>query len=317
MLTKDMPITCAVKHITGPAGTKVMLTVRREDQRRTRQITITRAKITVPTIRGWQRNEEGRWQYLVDEQDKIGYVRLTGFSEKTARDLEETLNSLEASGVRGLILDLRFNSGGFLESAVEVSDAFLDEGLIVITRPRFGIPIYTAAHSKGTHPDYPLVVLINAGSASASEIVAGALADPAHGRATLVGERTHGKGVVQGITRYPGEGAQLKYTMAYYHLPSGQRVKSKNEAEKENTKDWGIGPGITVEMRSDELRGMFDVQRDNDVLVRAGHDNAAAPLKKHTLKESVDADPQLATAILVIKSKLIREQAHVARRKAA
>lgn len=317
MLTKDMPLACAVKHITGPAGTKVMLTVRREDQRQTRQITITRAKITVPTIRGWQRTDQGKWQYMVDEQERIGYVRLTGFSEKTSLDLEETLNSLEASGVQGLILDLRFNSGGFLESAVEVSDAFLDDGLIVITRPRFGIPIYAAAHSKGTHPDYPLVVLINAGSASASEIVAGALADPAHGRATLVGERTHGKGVVQGITRYPGEGAQLKYTMAYYHLPSGQRVKSKNEAEKENSSDWGVSPGITVEMRSDELRGMFDIQRDNDVLVRAGHDNAAAPLKKHTLKESVDADPQLATAILVIKSKLIREQTHVAWRKAA
>jgi carboxyl-terminal processing protease len=307
--TKDMPLLCAVKRITGPSGTNVKLGIRHEGEQQAREITITRAKIIVPTIRGRQRAEEGKWQYMVDEQERIGYVRLTNFAEKTASELEEALNSLEASGMRGLILDLRFNSGGYLDSAVEVTDEFLDEGLIVITRPRFGIPTYAAARSKGTHPNYPFVVLINAGSASASEIVAGALADASHKRATLVGERTHGKGVVQGITHYPGEGAQLKYTMAYYHLPSGQRVKSKEEAEKEGTKDWGIGPDVAVELRSDELRKMFDVQRDNDVLVKAGHDNAVSPLKKHTLEQTVEADPQLATAILVLKSKLIREQA--------
>jgi carboxyl-terminal processing protease len=305
--TKDMPLPCAVKRITGPAGTNVRLVIRHEGEQQAREITITRAKITVPTIRGRQRTEEGKWQNMVDEEERIGYVRLTSFGEKTASDLEAALNSLEAAGMRGLILDLRFNPGGIFDSAVGVTDEFLDEGLIVITRPRFGIPAYAAAKSKGTHPNYPMVVLINAGSASASEIVAGALADASHRRATLVGERTHGKGVVQGITHYPGEGAQLKYTMAYYHLPSGQRVKSKEEAEKENKKDWGIGPDVTVELRSDELRKMFDVQRDNDVLVKAGHDDAVSPLKKHTLEQTVKADPQLATAILVVKSKLIRE----------
>jgi carboxyl-terminal processing protease len=198
-----------------------------------------------------------------------------------------------------------------------VADDFLNDGLIVITRPRFGIPTYAAAHRKGTHPDYPMVVLVNFGSASASEIVAGALADPSHGRATLVGDRTHGKGMVQGITHYPGEGAQLKYTMAYYHLPSGQRVKSRQEAEKEGTHDWGVGPDVGVELRSDELRKVADVQRDNDVLVKAGHNSAAVPLKRYSLKQTIEADPQLETAILVIKSKLIREQVRLTAKKAA
>jgi len=315
--TKDMPLPCAVKSITGPAGTKVVLTIRREGELQSREITITRARIVVPTIRGWQRDDEGRWQYIVNEEDKIGYVRLTGFSEKTASDLEEVLESLEGSGMRGLILDLRYNSGGYFDSAVEVADDFLDDGLIVITRPRFGIPTYAAAHRKGTHPNYPIVVLVNFGSASASEIVAGALADPSHRRATLVGDRTHGKGMVQGITHYPGEGAQLKYTMAYYHLPSGQRVKSRQEAEKENTQDWGVGPDVTVELRSDELRKISDVQRDNDVLVKAGHDDAAVPLKRYSLERTIEADPQLTTAILVIKSKLIREQVRLTAKKAA
>jgi carboxyl-terminal processing protease len=307
--TKDMTLPCAVKYITGPPGTKVTLMVRSEGEQQPRQITITRAKITVPTIRGWQRTAEGKWQHIVDEQERIGYVRVTSFTEKTASDLENTLKELEASGIRGLILDLRYNSGGLFESAVEIANKFLNDGLIVITRPRFGTPVYSAAHSKDTHPEYPLVVLINPGSASASEIVAGALADPRQRRAMLVGERTHGKGVVQGITHYPGEGAQLKYTMAHYYLPSGQRVKSQEEAEKEGTKEWGIGPNITVELRSDELRKMLDVQRDNDVLVKAGHDNAVSPVKRHTIEQTLKADPQLTTAILVIKSKLIREQA--------
>ncbi len=122
------------------------------------------------------------------------------------------------------------------------------------------------------------MILINSGSASTSEIVAGALADPAHERAILVGTRTHGKGSVQGITYYPGGGAQLKYTMAYYHLPSGQRVKSRDEVEKEGRKDWGVGPDVEVNLNSDELRQMLEAQRKNDVLAQTHRDSdKAAP----------------------------------------
>jgi carboxyl-terminal processing protease len=310
LLTKDMPLSCAVKHIKGPAGTKVKLTVRRIGEQQTREITITRAKITNPTIRGWERTPRGEWRYVVDENERIVYVRIMGFSEKTASDLESVLDSLEAAGMRGLILDLRGNSGGFFESAKVVSDMFLDDGLIVITRSRYGPPSYEVARKRGTHPNYPMVVLTNAGSASASEIVAGAFADPLHKRATLVGERTHGKGVVQGVTEYP-EGAQLKYTMAYYHLPSGKKVKSKEEAEKDKSYDWGLAPNVTVELRSDEFRKMYDVQVDNAVLVKAGHDSEASPVKKHSLEQTIESDPQLETAILVVRSKLIRAQARL------
>jgi carboxyl-terminal processing protease len=306
--TKDMSLMCAVRTITGPAGTKVALTIKRPGEEKTKDITITRARIVVPTIRGWQRTASGKRLYMIDEESKIGYVRITSFSSGTADSLEKVLTELEAQGLRGLILDLRFNTGGLLDSAIAVTDKFIEEGLIVSTRPR-GLWTYISAHKEGTHPNYPLVVLINSSSASASEIVAGALADERHERAILVGERTHGKGSVQGVTHQPGGGAQLKYTMAYYHLPSGQRVKSKEEAEKEGTQDWGIGPDVAVELRSDELRKMNDIQRDNDVLVKAGHDEAVSPLKKHTLEQTIEADPQLATAILVMKSKLIREEA--------
>jgi len=309
--TKGMSLMCAVKNITGPAGTEVVLTVRGPDSKESRDITITRAKITVPTIRGWQRTRAGKWLYMIDEERKIGYVRLTGFDERTSANLEKVLLQLESQGMAqgGLILDLRFNTGGLLDSAVEVADKFIKEGMIVSTRPRFPPSYsYKSAEKDGTHPEYPVVILINSGSASASEIVAGALADEEYNRASLVGERTHGKGSVQTITSYPQNGAQLKYTMANYYLPSGQKVESRETMEKLGREDWGIAPDIEVKLRSDELKKLLDVQKDNDVLVKADHDIDTGPLKKHTIEETLAADVQLAVGVLVIKTKLIEAE---------
>ncbi len=312
--TKDMTLICAVHKITGPKGTDVSLTIKRPGEEKTKDITLTRDKITVPTIRGWQRTESGDWRYMVDEAHKIGYIRLTSFSAESSADMEKVLLELETEGLKGLILDLRFNTGGLLDSAVAVTDKFLDDGLIVKTQPGPGFgkwPSYSTAHKSKTHPNYPLVLLINSGSASASEIVAGALADKAHNRAILVGTRTHGKGSVQGITHYPGGGAQLKYTMAYYHLPSGQRVESQEAMKKLGRTDWGVGPNVEVEIRSDELKEMIDVQRDNDVLVQAGRNPPAADrpeLKKHTIEETLTSDPQLAVGLLIVKTELIKTQ---------
>jgi carboxyl-terminal processing protease len=249
---------------------------------------------------------------MIDQKNKIGYVRLTSFASESAASLEKVLLQLESRGLRGLILDLRSNSGGLLDSAVAVVDKFIDEGLIVKRQPGFGrMPIYEDAHRKNTHPNYPFVILINSGSASASEIVAGALADKKYKRATLVGTRTHGKGSVQGITGYPGEGAQLKYTMAHYHLPSDQRVESKDAMKKLGREDWGVGPDVEVELKSNEIKKMIEMQRDNDVLVQANHNNANHKQNKHTVEETLEADPQLAVGLLVVRSKLIQAEAPV------
>jgi len=312
--TKDMSLFCAAKKIKGPAGTKVKLKVRRssDDKKvddKLFDVTITRDTIIVPTVRGWQRSQAGKWLHMIDEKNKIGFVRLTSFSSDTASGLEKVLFNLENRGLKGLILDLRFNTGGLLDSAVDVVDMFVEEGVIVRRQSGFGrMPIYETATKKGTHPNYPLVILINSNSASASEIVAGALADKNYKRATLVGTRTHGKGSVQGITPYLGGGAQLKYTMAYYHLPSGQRVESRVEMEKLDKKDWGVAPNVEVELRSDELKKMIEVQRDNDVLVKANHDGANDDFKKRTIEETLAADPQLAVGLLIIQSKLIQDE---------
>jgi carboxyl-terminal processing protease len=312
--TKDMTLTCAVHKITGPKGTKVTLTIKRPGEEGTKDITITRDRIIVPTVRGWQRTDAGKWLYMIDEGNKIGYVRLTSFSAGTASSLEKVLVELEAEGLKGLVLDLRSNTGGLLDSAVAVADKFVEKTdekeWIVKRQPRFGnMPIYEQAHKKGTHPNYPLVILINSGSASASEIVAGALADEVYKRAILVGTRTHGKGSVQGITGYPLGRAQLKYTMAHYHLPSDQRVESRDAMKKQGRNDWGVGPNIEVKLRSDELRKMIEIQRDNDVLVQADHSNVNDKSRKHTIEETLAADPQLAVGLLIVRSKLIQAEA--------
>lgn len=304
--TKDMSLTCAVKKITGPRGTSVVLGVRRRGQDEVEEVKITRDRIVVPTIRGWQRNEDGQWLYMIDPSNRIGYVRITSFSGETAGDLEGVLDELEAERLNGLILDVRSNTGGLLDSAVKVVDKFISDGLIVRTQPRATMmPSFEYAHSRGTRSDYPLVILINSGSASASEIVAGALGDPRYERAVLVGDRTHGKGSVQGITSYPGAGAQLKYTMAYYHLPSGQRVRSRHEEEEAGSRNWGVGPHVEVKLRSNETTEMLNAQRDNDVLVQAVREDDSVEYEKRTIEETLKSDPQLAVGLLVVKSKLI------------
>ena len=302
--TENMTVVCAVSKITGPKGSKVTLTIRHAGSDKTEDITIVRDRIVVPPLRGWQRDESGEWQYMIDRENGIGYIRITNFTETTVPDMDEILRKLEKEGLRGLIIDLRFNSGGYLVSAAGVVDLFVEEGVIVKSEPRVGFSTSERAHKQGTHPNYPLVVLINGQSASASEIVAGALQDPKFKRATLVGTRTYGKGSVQVVTPYTGGDSQLKYTMAYYHLPSGQRVMNRYEMEKQGRKDWGIQPDVEVELSLNEMRRMVEVQRANEVLAKADHD-AANPLTRHTLEETLDADKQLAVALLVLKSKMI------------
>jgi carboxyl-terminal processing protease len=244
---------------------------------------------------------------MIDPVNKIGYMRLTGFTANTAPAMKAQLYNLEERGMKGLIVDLRNNSGGYLSTAAAVVDMFVDNGLIVKSQPRWGIANYERAKKRGTHPNYPLIVLINGSSASASEIVAGALQDVKFKRATLVGTRSYGKGSVQTIVPYSGEGSQLKYTMAYYHLPSNQRVKNRYEMVKQGRKDWGIAPDVEVDMTSEEIKKHREIQWSNDVLAKANHvDGKGKPVKRYTEQETIDGDPQMRVAIMVAKSKIIQ-----------
>lgn len=314
--TSQMPPNCVAQSIAGPEGTKVTLTIKRQGEHKDRDITLRRSNIVVPSVRGWQKSETGKWRYMIDARNKIGYIRISSFNSRTVGDFDKILAQLESQGLKGLILDLRSNPGGLLNSAIEIADRFIEEGLIARIQPRCGMPTYVSANKEKTHPDYPMVVLIDCSSASSSEILAGVLQEPKHNRATVVGERSYGKSSVQSIVGHLGGGATLKYTTAYYYLPSGQRIKSRDEGGKPGSENWGLLPDVKVKLRSDELRKMANVQKANESAVKDRRNNA---LKAHpalierepklnwcrTSRETIDADPQLGIGLLVLQSKMI------------
>ena len=302
---KDAP-DCAVKRITGPEDTKVTLTISRPDENITCDVTLNRARITVPSVYGWQNSETGKWRYMLDNSDKIGYVHISSFNSRTPDDFETALTQLENNGLKGLILDLRSNPGGLLTAAVEIADKFITEGLIVRTQPRSGMAAYKSAHKEITHPDYPVVVLINSMTASASEILAGVLQDRKYKRAILVGQRSYGKGTVQAITDYCGNSSQLKYTTAYYHLPSGKKVQGRELMKNSGRTDWGISPDVSVETQSDELKTITEQQERNEFVVIIGKDDIPESTDLSSSREMMYKDSQLAIGVLVLKSKMIQ-----------
>ena len=221
---------------------------------------VDRERIHAATIKGFRRDGE-EWSYWANPVDKIAYIRVTQFTDTTIPALEAASRQLVRDGMRGLILDLRFNTGGSLDAAIKMANLFLDKGTIVSTRGRTGPEQRAVARAEGTLPDFPMIVLVNGGSASASEIVSGALSD--NERAVILGERTFGKGSVQGVYRLPSGEGQLKITEAYYYLPSGRKL----HREKDSTV-WGVDPtpGFYVPMTAEENREMFRIRRDLEIL---------------------------------------------------
>ena len=222
--TKDMSLADAVKRMRGPKGTKVTVTIVREGVKEPFDVTLTREVIQVQSVRS-QELEEG-----------IGYIRVRQFQERTAQDLVASVERLEKTGrLGGLIIDLRNNPGGLLPAAVEVSEEFLGDGkLVVYTEGRVrNQNMRFVAHAKRPITDVPLVVLVNQGSASASEIVAGAIQD--HGRGLVLGTQTFGKGSVQTIIPL-ADGSGLRLTTARYFTPKGRSIHGK-----------GITPDIVIE----------------------------------------------------------------------
>jgi len=195
--TDGLTLDEATGRLKGKEGTSLMLTVIHTGSEKKEQIAVTRKRIHVETVLGDRRKPDGKWDFMFDPNLRIGYVRLSAFSRDTSGELQRALEQLQSAGMRGLILDLRFNPGGLLNAAIEVSDLFISEGRIVSTKGR-GTPERSwDAHKAGTFEGFPMVVLVNRFSASASEIVAACLQD--HKRAVVMGERTWGKGSVQSV----------------------------------------------------------------------------------------------------------------------
>jgi len=253
----------AVRRMKGEAGTKVTLVVIHPNGKR-ETYTIEREVVHVQSVLGIGRNEDDTWNFMLDADKKIGYLRLTAFSRDTTRELREAVKQLQSQGMKGLILDLRFNPGGLLNSAIEVSDLFVSDGRIVSTRGKNTPERSWDAVKAGTYEDFPMVVLVNHFSASASEIVAACLQD--HDRAIVIGERTWGKGSVQNVVDLEEGKSALKLTTASYWRPSGKNIHRGPKSEE--TDEWGVKPneGYEVKFSNDETFALMEEWRERDIL---------------------------------------------------
>jgi len=295
--TLDMPIGDAVDRLIGEAGTDVTILVRHESGEE-ESITITRAQINVSTIRGLRRDAEQQWQFMIDREHKIAYVRVKQFNADTARDLAAVLDTLAGQGMRGLILDLRFNPGGLLPSAIAVSDIFLDKGQTIVSVKGRIVPeqVY-AAQSDQLIPGVELVVLASGASASAAEIVTGALSD--NGRAQFIGTRTFGKGSVQQLKALDRDQGALKITNAFYYIPSGTKIHRLPDAEK-----WGVDPqdGFFVVMSPEQIEKMHEIRREGDILRRGNNGNGPEQPTPEWIEQNM-ADTQLAAGMTALLGK--------------
>ena len=274
-ITRDLMLMEAVKKLRGKPGTNVDITVLRESEKKLLDFTITRSIIKIESIKKAEFIEDG-----------IGYIRLVEFQEKTHKDLEENLRKLEENGMQGLILDLRNNPGGLLDSSVDVAEKFLEEGKdVVSTKGRVkNQNMVFKAKNRNKHLNYPMVVLINGGSASASEIVAGAIQD--HKRGVIMGTKSFGKGSVQTVVPL-SDGSAIRLTTSKYFTPNGRSIHGegitpdiiveREEYSKEGEKEDDVDIfGTFLGEKDDDLKKMMEEKKkkyDNQIL------NAADVLK--------------------------------------
>ncbi len=194
---------------------------------------------------GDKRKPNDEWDFMLDPAKKIGYIRITNFIQNTVEEVKAALKELDAQGMKGLILDLRDDPGGLLSAAVEISDLFVEDGKIVSTRGRNTAEKTFEAHKEGTYSGFPMAVLVNHNSASASEILAACLQD--HNRAVVIGERSFGKGSVQNILDLEDGDSVLKLTVATYWRPSGKNIHRFKNAKE--TDEWGVSPNPGLEVK--------------------------------------------------------------------
>ncbi len=294
--TKDMALVEAVKRMRGPQGTSVRLTLRRESVAAPLQLSLVREVIKIQSVKS----------RLLDKN--YGYIRITQFQERTHDDLQKHFGRVETENggpLAGLVLDLRNNPGGLLTQAIKIADEFLESGLVVYTDGRLESQKQKYfAHKVGSHMDFPMIVLVNAGSASASEIVAGALQD--HKRALVLGTQTFGKGSVQTILPLD-ESAAIRLTTARYYTPNGRSIQATGitpDIVLDNVvaKPAGEGAAPFPQLREENLPRHFEQkdQRPNteETAPKEEQGEPQALIKEGELGK----DPQLDRALELLKS---------------
>jgi carboxyl-terminal processing protease len=304
--TQGLSLNDAVERMRGEPGQPVTLSILHEGDEQPAEITIVRAMIRVDTVLGDTRNHDGTWNLFLEGHQGIGYLRINAFAETTAKELRHAIEQIEPE-TRGLILDLRDDPGGWLTAAVDVCDLFIDSGVIVTTRRRDGsIKKTYRAHAEGTFRNFPMALLVNRYTASASEIVAACLQD--HQRAVVVGQRTWGKGTVQEVIDLEGGEGALKLTTASYWRPSGKNIHRVKDASEDD--DWGVMPdkGYQVVVEGEDLihLRLWRFRRDGYMLPQgSGQPEPEADL-------SLEADKQLLKAVEYIEKETANRQSRLA-----
>jgi carboxyl-terminal processing protease len=307
----------AVEVITGPPNTEVTLTVERKSEDETGQevleeleFLVTRAKIDLPSVKGWSKIGPGDddWNYFLDQDEGIGYVRLTGFTDDTTRDFDRAVAQMKQDGLNALVLDLRYNPGGLLDQAVQLSSRFVPHGMVVKTVDAAGITQdrqdVRAVNPKYSVRDIPVVVLVNEGSASASEIVSGAIQAGAHqgkNKALVVGARSFGKGSVQNVYMLPGGQSAMKLTTQHYQIDSPRMIHKVPGAT-----EWGIEPDLHVEMLPSQSAEALMLRRDADIfpIDQEGNEivDAERPDPNSLITDGIDL--QVQTALVLLQSQV-------------
>lgn len=260
--TENMTSDKAVEIMQGRPGTLITLIVFHPASKKTETLTIRREVIDLPTVVGDRRKPDDTFEYMLDPDKKIGYVRVTSFVQGTVEDLKKVLTELSGRGMKGLVLDLRDDPGGLLSAAVQIADLFVEDGAIVSTEGRNIKKSTYEAEKADPFEALPMAVLINHHSASASEIVAACLQD--HKRAAIVGQRSYGKGSVQHILPLDGGDAVLKLTVAAYKRPSGKNIHRFPKAK--DADEWGVTPddGLVLALSEADYANWQKARHDRD-----------------------------------------------------
>ncbi|MDR3631260.1 MAG: S41 family peptidase [Desulfocapsaceae bacterium] len=295
--TKEMNPMDALRKLRGPKGTKVTITIQREGWKTLKDFTLVRDTIPLQSVKAF---------FL---EPGLAYTRITNFQSQTTADFKKALHDMEAvHPIKGLILDLRNNPGGLLNQAVSTAEIFIDEGIIVSTKGRTQDQNMTfKVHENSGEGKYPMVVLVNEGSASASEIVAGALQD--HKRAIIVGTQTFGKGSVQTIIPLP-DGAALRLTTARYYTPSGRSIQEKGITPDVEVAYVPYAPQTDVKgsdsdiTREVDLKNHFKNKDSSPKKTDAQQEKLSVEAIKlnNDIKDRLNKDNQLRSALNILKS---------------
>ncbi len=273
--TKGMSLKDSSARIKGRAGTSVTITVEHVGQSQPVDVTIVRRLVHEETVEGASRDSEGRWNFLLPGSPRVGYAWITAFTDadrgekSTAADFLAALEQLRKDKVRGLVLDLRDNRGGSLRAAIEICDMLVPRGEIVTTRGRDGRVMRAyAASGRARFTDFPIVVLVNGYTASASEIVAACLQD--NGRAIVAGQRSYGKGTVQEVVDLGPALGEMKFTVATYWRPSGQDINRPPDDGKNIP--WGVTPneGFDVPISDQQRQKLLEYTQDREIAALTG-----------------------------------------------